>query len=100
VVLDRRTHESSPLTFSISEGAQGPGALTPEPDDRVEVMKFDTSIMGGKAPGEGTALSITLGFQSGDALAQVLHARHPTAHLATGENTHFDLSHVEQGFHA
>ena len=37
-------------------------------------MKFVTSIVGGKAPRDGAALSIALGLQGGNALAQVLHA--------------------------
>src|SRR2546423_129553 len=41
-------------------------------------MKFVTSIVGGKAPGDGAALSIPLGLQDGDALAQVLHTLHTT----------------------
>jgi hypothetical protein len=58
-------------------------------------MEFVTSVVGGKALRDRRALSITLGLQSGDALAQILHADHPTRQTAPGENTDFDLGHVE-----
>ena len=54
-------------------------------------MKFVTSIVGGKAPGDGAALSITLGLQDGDALAQVLHTCHPTRQTPSRKDTDLDL---------
>jgi hypothetical protein len=58
-------------------------------------MKFVASIVGSKTPRDGTALSIAFGFQGGNALAQVLHAFHPTRQTATGKNTDRDLGHIQ-----
>ena len=58
-------------------------------------MKFVTSIVGGKAPRDGAALSIALGLQGGNALAQVLHACHPTRQTASRKDTDLDLGHIE-----
>src|SRR5947208_257126 len=66
-------------------------------DDRIEIMELVTSIMGSKAPRDSAALRIAFGLQCGNALAQLLHAFHPTRQTATGKNT--DLGHVQPGFH-
>ncbi len=58
-------------------------------------MELVTSVVGGEAPGDGTALSIALGLQGGDTLLQVLHADHPTRQTATGKDTDLDLGHVQ-----
>jgi hypothetical protein len=58
-------------------------------------MELVTSVMGGKAPRDGAALSIALGLQSGDALAQVLHTFHPTRQTPPGKNTDLDFGHIE-----
>ena len=58
-------------------------------------MELVTSVIGSEAPRDGAVLSIALGLQGGDALAQVLHACHPTRQTATGKNTDLDLGHIE-----
>ena len=62
-------------------------------------MQFDPSVMGGKAPGDGAALSIALGLYSGNALSQDLHALHPARQAAPGKHGDLDFRHVEPGFH-
>src|SRR6266699_5650875 len=68
-------------------------------DDRIEIMELVTSIMGSKATRDSAALRIAFGLQCGNALAQLLHAFHPTRQAATGKNTDLDLGHVQPGFH-
>src|SRR5438270_11244243 len=58
-------------------------------------MELVTSITGSKAPGDGAALSIALGLQGNDALAQVLHALHATRQTATSKDTDLDLGHIQ-----
>src|SRR2546423_13525524 len=58
-------------------------------------MELVTSIVGGEAPRDGTVLSIALGLQGGDALAQVLHACHTTRQTATSKDTDLDLGHIQ-----
>ena len=58
-------------------------------------MELVTSVMGSKAPRDGAALSITLGLQSSNALAQALHAFHATRQTTTGKNTDLDFCHIE-----
>src|SRR5947209_10822454 len=58
-------------------------------------MEFVTSIVGSKAPRDGAALSVALGLQGGDALAQVLHAGHPTRQTATRKDADLDFSHIQ-----
>src|SRR2546421_1205227 len=64
-------------------------------DDRIEIMELVTSIIGSKAPRDSAALRIAFGLQCGNALAQLLHAFHPTRQTATGKNTDLDLGHVQ-----
>src|SRR6266566_8529698 len=52
-------------------------------DERIEIMELVTSIMGSKAPRDSAALRIAFGLQCGNALAQLLHAFHPTRQAAT-----------------
>src|SRR5436309_15968440 len=58
-------------------------------------MELVTSIIGGKAPRDGAALSIALSLQGSDALAQVLHAFHATRQTPTGKNTDLNLGHIQ-----
>src|SRR5215472_6404625 len=58
-------------------------------------MKFVTSIVGGKAPRDGAALSITLGLQGSNTLAQVLHTCHATRQTTSREDTDLDLGHIQ-----
>src|SRR6266581_3217109 len=58
-------------------------------------MEFVTSVIGGKAPRDGAALSIALGLQDSDALAQYLHAFHAARHRAPRKNTDLDLGHIQ-----
>src|SRR5713101_7766713 len=58
-------------------------------------MEFVTSVIGGKAPRDDAALSIALGLQGGDALAQVLHAFHTARQTASRKNTDLDFCHIE-----
>src|SRR5438309_10496258 len=58
-------------------------------------MKFYTSIVGGKAPGDGTVLSIALGLQRRDALAQLLQTCHSTRQTTARKDTDLDLGHIE-----
>ena len=62
-------------------------------------MEFDTSIVGGKAPRDGAALSIALSLQSGKTLLQDLHALHPARQAAAGKDGDLDFGHIEPGFH-
>src|SRR5712691_5809119 len=64
-------------------------------DDRIEIMELVTSIIGSKAPRDSAALRIAFGLQCGNALAQLLHAFHPTRQTAPGKNTDLDLGHVQ-----
>jgi len=54
-------------------------------------MELVTSVPGSKAPGDGAALSIALGLQGGDTLAQVLHTCHPTRQTASRKDTDLDF---------
>ena len=58
-------------------------------------MKFVTSIVGGKAPGDGAALSIALSLQGGNTLTQVLHTCHATRQTASCKDTNLDLGHIQ-----
>jgi hypothetical protein len=58
-------------------------------------MELVTSVIGGKTPRDGAALSITLGLQGDNALAQVLHACHPTRQTASRKDTDLDLRHIQ-----
>src|SRR6266849_3301112 len=58
-------------------------------------MEFDTSVMGGKAPGNGAALSIALSFQCSNALAQNVHTLHPARQAASGKDSDLDFCHVK-----
>src|SRR2546425_6508053 len=58
-------------------------------------MELVTSIIGSKAPRDSAALRIAFGLQCSNALAQLLHAFHPTRQTATGKNTDLDLGHVQ-----
>src|SRR5713226_6342474 len=64
-------------------------------DSRIEIMELVTSVAGSKAPRDGAALSIALGLQGSDALAQHLHAFHATRQTATSKDTDLDLSHIQ-----
>ena len=58
-------------------------------------MELVTSVVGGEAPRDGAALSIALGLQGGNALAQVLHTCHATRQTASRKDTDLDLGHVQ-----
>jgi hypothetical protein len=58
-------------------------------------MEFFTSVMGGKAPRDGAVLSIALGLQGGDALAQYLHTFHAARQRAPRKNTDLDLGPIQ-----
>src|SRR6266581_6809893 len=58
-------------------------------------MEFVTSVIGGKAPRDGAALSIALGLQDSDALAQYLHAFHAARQTTPRKNTDLDLGHIQ-----
>ena len=58
-------------------------------------MELVTSVIGGKTPRDGAALSIALGLQGDNALAQVLHACHPTRQTASRKDTDLDLRHIQ-----
>src|SRR5258708_2087387 len=58
-------------------------------------MEMVMSIIGGKAPRDGAALSIALGIKGGNQLVQVLHAGHPTRQTASRKDTDLDLRHVQ-----
>src|SRR5258708_25864565 len=58
-------------------------------------MELVTSIIGGKAPRDGAALSIAIGLQGSNTLVQVLHACHPTRQTASRKDTDLDLRHVQ-----
>src|SRR5690348_10388040 len=58
-------------------------------------MELVTSVIGGKAPRDGTALGIALGLERGDTLAQDLHALHATRQTATCKNADLDFGHIE-----
>jgi hypothetical protein len=58
-------------------------------------MELVTSVVGGKAPRDGTALDIALRLESGDTLAQDLHSLQATRQTATCKNTDLDFGHIE-----
>src|SRR5437899_12737178 len=58
-------------------------------------MELVTSIVAGKAPGNGTSLSIALGLQGRDALTQLRQALHSTRETSTGKNPDLNFCHVE-----
>ena len=58
-------------------------------------MEFVTSVIGRKTPRDRAVLSIAFGLQSGDALAQVLHAFHAPRQTAPRKDTDLDFGHVE-----
>src|SRR5579864_5649118 len=64
-------------------------------DDRIKIMELVTSVVGSKAPRDGTVLSIALGLQGSDALAQHLHAFHATRQTAASKDTDLDLGHIQ-----
>jgi hypothetical protein len=58
-------------------------------------MELVTSIAGSKAPPDITVLSIALGLQGSDALAQHLHAFYATRQTAPSKYTDLDLGHIQ-----
>src|SRR5712692_10195482 len=64
-------------------------------DGGIEIMEFDTSILGGKAPREGATSCIALCFQGGNALTQDLHALDAPRQAAAGKNSDLDFGHIE-----
>lgn len=60
-------------------------------------MELVTSLSGSKAPRDGATLCMTLGLQSGNTLAQVLHTFQATRQTPTGKNTDLDLGPIQHG---
>jgi len=58
-------------------------------------VQCETSIVGGKTPGDGGARGIALGFQSGNALTQSVETFDAPGQTASCKNADFDLGHIE-----
>src|SRR5712691_10783352 len=58
-------------------------------------MELGTRVIGGKTPRDGAELSIALGLQGDNTLAQVLHAFYPTRQTASRKDTDLNLGHIQ-----
>src|SRR5438046_431589 len=58
-------------------------------------MEFNPSVVGGKTPRNSTVMSIAFAFQSGNTLAQDLHAFNAPRQAASCKESDLDFGHVE-----